>query len=323
MPFNLNVPKMNTDSEHKPLYGESGLPAGSLEPGYTEKPTSAPTDDSAEIGRALEEAGFLPEMQRNKLFAEYYRKVATGPGTDWDPYRRARFTLQVMNRAGCIEWPVKPPATAVSTPDSNPERSAAEINELLDRELSRPRFSRPFTYPPESPELFDDYNVLTKSELKDNLIVMLSILGLVILTGIGVYFAILYSRPAIGAAAGGGAVVVGMAVASRLGRMWHNRFTKTYSWVRILVCAALLFTKVAWNAASSAYSQFTDLFGDIVSGRIFGLILCLILTVMTIVTHLKLNRTYSPSAGKTLGWVEALCLTFAVGAFLFSATAGK
>lgn len=35
-------------------------------------------------------------MQHNDLFKEYYRKVATGPGIDWKPYRRARFTLQVM-----------------------------------------------------------------------------------------------------------------------------------------------------------------------------------------------------------------------------------
>ena len=314
---------MNTDSDHTPLYGESGLPAGSLESCYVENTPPAMTDDNAEIGRALEESGFLPEMQHNDLFKEYYRKVATGPGIDWKPYRRARFTLQAMNRQGCIEWPVQPPATAIATPDSNPEKSVAAMNELLDRELSRPRFSRPLIDSSQSPELFADYKVLSKSEIKDNLIVMLAVIGLVIVTGIGVYFAILYSRPAIGAAAGAGAVAVGIAVATRMGRLWHNRFTKTYSLVRMLVCAAILFSKVAWNAASSAYSQFIDLFGEILSGRIFGLVLCLILTAMTIITNLKLNRTYSPSAGKTLGWVEALCLTFAVGAFLFSATAGK
>lgn len=314
---------MNTDSDHTPLYGESGLPAGSLESCYVENTPPAMTDDNTEIGRALEESGFLPEMQHNDLFKEYYRKVTTGPGIDWKPYRRARFTLQAMNRQGCIEWPVQPPATAIATPDSNPEKSVAAMNELLDRELSRPRFSRPIIDSSQSPELFADYKVLSKSEIKDNLIVMLAVIGLVIVTGIGVYFAILYSRPAIGAAAGGGAVAVGIAVATRMGRLWHNRFTKTYLLVRMLVCAAILFSKVAWNAASSAYSQFIDLFGEILSGRIFGLVLCLILTVMTIITNLKLNRTYSPSAGKTLGWVEALCLTFAVGAFLFSATAGK
>lgn len=314
---------MNTDSDHTPLYGESGLPAGSLESCYVENTPPAMTDDNTEIGRALEESGFLPEMQHNDLFKEYYRKVATGPGVDWKPYRRARFTLQAMNRQGCIEWPVQPPATAIATPDSNSEKSVAAMNELLDRELARPRFSRPLIDSSQSPELFADYKVLSKSEIKDNLIVMLAVIGLVIVTGIGVYFAILYSRPAIGAAAGGGAVAVGIAVATRMGRLWHNRFTKTYSLVRMLVCAAILFSKVAWNAASSAYSQFIDLFGEILSGRIFGLVLCLILIVMTIITNLKLNRTYSPSAGKTLGWVEALCLTFAVGAFLFSATAGK
>lgn len=312
---------MNNEPDHKHLYGESGLPPGSLEQDYSEMPT--PADDGVEIGRALEEVGFKPEMQHNDLFREYYRKVTTGPGANWDPYRRARFTLQTMNRAGCIEWPVKPAQTPVAGPDKQPEKSAAEIEKLLDRELSRPRFSRPFTNLPASTELFEDYKVLTKSEIKDNLIVMLSVLGLVIVTGIGVYFAVRYNKPAIGASAGGGVVVIGMAVASRLGRLWHNRFSRTYSWIRILVCMALLFTKVAWNAASSAYSQFVGLFGDCVSGRVFGLCLCLVLTAMTIITHLKLNRTYDPSAGKTLGWVEALCLTFAVGAFLFSATVGK
>lgn len=309
--------------EHNHLYGESGLDAESLEPDYSGATASEASDDSAEIGCALEEAGFDPVMQHNDLFLEYYRRVATGPGVDWDAYRRARFTLQTMNRAGCIEWPVKTPDTALSKPDGHPEKTAAAINELLDRELSKPRFSRPYAGASEPAELFDDYRVLSKSEIRDNLIVALSVAGLVAVTGVGVYFAVRYREPAIGATAGGGAIAVGVAVASRLARMWHSRFSKPYSWARILGCLALLFTKTAWNAASSAYSQFAALFGDIVSGRIFGLCLCLALTAMAVITHVKLNRTYTPSAGKTLGWIEALCLTFAIGAFLFSATAGK
>lgn len=311
------------EPDHNHLYGESGLPAGSLDPDYEEETPTVSSDDNIEIGRALEESGFMPEMQRNDLFKEYYMKVATGPGINWDAYRRARFTLQIMNKAGCIEWPVKPPPSATGLPDKHPEKTATEINRLLDRELSRPQFSRPFTAPTESSELFEDYKVLTKSEIRDNLIVILSVLGIVILTGIGVFFAVRYRQPAIGATAGGGALAVGMAVASRLGRRWHNRFSKTYIWTRLSVCLTIIFTKGAWNAASSAYSQFIELFGNITSARIFGLTLCLLLSLMTILTHLKLNRTYNPSSGKTLGWVEALCLTFAVGAFLFSATAGK
>lgn len=286
-----------TDSERHTHFGESGLTHEDFEE-FIVKPECA-DDVQTTIIAAVMKLGFEPDITQSALFRKYYRMVSDGPGKTWTPARRAAFALQTMNRMGVIEWPKSAggpkdePAHEVRPPAPAPQEDGAKV-------------------------LFG-YRRLSPSEIKDNLTVAAAVLGVVLLAAGGVVLGVVLGSPGTAAGTGGIAVAAFCAVAARLGRRWHTRFTRRYNIARLLVCLALLFSGAAWLAAKDTWSALSSSLGAEIPICTFGLSLFGLMTLMAVGAHIKLCRTDDPRTAKTLGWIEALSVVFAIGSFLFIA----
>lgn len=297
------------DSENYTYFGESGLQEEDFEE-FIEKAKLA-DDDQEIINTSVIDLGFDTDITQSALFRKYYQMVSQGPGKDWNPERRVAFALQTMNRMGVIEWPDRPAARR------SEESSSSALNEknAPEHEIQTPSHAQQETY---TKEIFG-YQRLTSSEIKDNLVVASAVLGVVLLAAIGITAGVAFGSPATGAGIGGIAVAAFCAVAARLGRLWHSRFTRRYRIVRLLVCLVLLFSGTAWFTAKDAWSTLSRISGIEMSIRSFGLCLFGLMMIMAVGAHIKLCHTDDPRTAKTLGWIEALSMVFAIGSFLFIA----
>lgn len=292
------------DKERQESFGESGLRKEDIED-FIVYPDS---DTEQEIVGSVVGHGFKAELSRDALFREYYRMVSEGPGKDWSPERRADFALQTMHRMGVIEWPAKRPLGSSEKAEHSEHSENSE-----NSESSKTPPAQDFTK-----ELFG-YRPLSRDEIKDNLIVVAGVAGIVLLAAVGVTVGVATGSVATGAGIGGASVAVFCAAASRLASHWHTRFTRKYRLVRLLVCLTLLFSGTAWLAAKETWKVLCTLAGTEISIPSFGLSLFGLMAVIGVASHIKLCRIYDPRTAKTLGWLEALAAVFAIGALLFVA----
>ncbi len=297
------------NSESQTYFGESGLQKEDFDE-FIVKPESK-DDNQKQISTSVVNLGFEPEITQSALFRKYYQMVSEGPGRDWNPERRVAFTLQTMNRMGVIEWPDRPATPGTDGSASN----ALKEKTVPAHEIQPPTHAQQEAY---TKDVFG-YQRLTKAEIKDNLIVASAVLGVVLLAAIGIAAGVAFGSPATGAGIGGIAVAAFCAVAARLGRLWHTRFTRRYRIVRLLICLALLFSGTAWFAAKNTWSIISSISGIGIPLRPFGLCLFGLLMVMAVAAHIKLCHTDDPRTARTLGWIEALSVVFAIGSFLFIA----
>ena len=308
--------------ENRGHYGESGLSSDCFDnDAYADDDSREETAIRLEIIRALMDTGFEPGMVDDRLFQEYLKKVADGPGAGWEPYRQARFTLQTMNRCGVIDWPVR---TAVDTRDDTEKTDVS--NQRDSQEKERPSETENEELAPHGNLTFElikdhfrDYRQLSVSEIKDNLIVCAGILGVVALAAAAVAIGVMLRSP--GAAAGGGAISVAalVAVTARLAGRYHHRFGLPYRMLRLLVCLALLFTKAAWVASRELWMLVYNTTQLAIPIPAFGVTVAIVLLLSAVWTHITLCRTSQPSKALFLGWLEGLELTFALGALMFGA----
>lgn len=289
------------DKDRQESFGESGLRKEDIEDFIVD----SDSDTEQEIVRSVVGHGFNAELSRDALFREYYRMVAEGPGKDWSPERRADFALQTMHRMGVIEWPAKRPF------GSSEKAEHSEHSENSESSKTPP--AQDFTK-----ELFG-YRPLSRDEIKDNLIVVAGVAGIVLLAAVGVAVGVSTGSVATGAGIGGASVAVFCAAASRLASHWHTRFTCKYRLVRLLVCLTLLFSGTAWLAAKETWKVLCSMTGTEISIPAFGLSLFGLMAVIGVASHIKLCRSYDPRTAKSLGWLEALAAVFAIGALLFVA----
>lgn len=310
---------MKDKEEHK-HYGESGLSPDffdDYEAECTEEKVS--WQNRQEIVRALTDAGFESTMEKNPLFREYLSKVAEGPGTGWEPYRQARFALQTMNRCGVIDRPVKNimgvPAEKQEAPKSD---TGSEIKDTTTGMASRPKRHKNVGFEIFK-DSFRDYHRLTLMEIKDNLIVVAGIFGVVLLAAASVAIGVALDKPAVGAGGGAISITAFIAVATRLAGKYHHRFGMPYRITRLVVCLALLFSKAAWAASRELWEWICSASGTDISPAGFGFSLSAILLMMAVWTHAALCRTDDPDRAGYLGWIEALAVTFALGALMFVA----
>lgn len=289
------------DKDRQESFGESGLRKEDIEDFIVD----SDSDTEQEIVRSVVGHGFNAELSRDALFREYYRMVAEGPGKDWSPERRADFALQTMHRMGVIEWPAKRPF------GSSEKAEHSEHSENSESSKTPP--AQDFTK-----ELFG-YRPLSRDEIKDNLIVVAGVGGIVLLAAVGVAVGVATGSVATGAGIGGASVAVFCAAASRLASHWHTRFTRKYRLVRLLVCLTLLFSGTAWLAAKETWKLLCSMTGTEISIPAFGLSLFGLMAVIGVASHIKLCRSYDPRTAKSLGWLEALAAVLAIGALLFVA----
>ena len=235
------------------------------------------------------DTGFEPGMVDDRLFQEYLKKVADGPGAGWEPYRQARFTLQTMNRCGVIDWPVR---TAVDTRDDTEKTDVS--NQRDSQEKERPSETENEELAPHGNLTFElikdhfrDNRQLSVSEIKDNLIVCAGILGVVALAAAAVAIGVMLRSP--GAAAGGGAIP---------GPPVH---------------------KAAWVASRELWMLVYNTTQLAIPIPAFGVTVAIVLLLSAVWTHITLCRTSQPSKALFLGWLEGLELTFALGALMFGA----
>lgn len=309
------------DDSHR-LYGESGLSPDCFdEDASPDDDFHKETDTRLEIIRAVMDAGFEPGMADDRLFKEYFDKVAKGPGSGWEPYRQARFALQTMGRCGVIDWPVK------KGEDNRGRRETSDISKPAAERESAPRATTEESELPPHGNLtfelikdyFRDYHQLSVDEIKDNLIVVGGILGVVLLAAASVALGVALSSPAVGAGGGAISVATFVAVTARLAGRYHHRFGLPYRMLRLLICLALLFTKAAWVASRELWMLVYDTTHIAFPIPAFGLTVAIILLLSSVWTHITLCRTSMPSKALFLGWLEALEVTFALGALMFGA----
>lgn len=309
---------MKDKEEHK-HYGESGLSPDffdDYEAECTEEKVS--WQNRQEIVRALTDAGFESTMEKNPLFREYLSKVAEGPGTGWEPYRQARFALQTMNRCGVIDWPKNDRAVPAETPKTAKTDHESEKKEPAPATMVRQRRRSNIGFEIFK-DYFRDYHRLTLMEIKDNLIVVAGIFGVVLLAAASVAIGVALDKPAVGAGGGAISITAFIAVATRLAGKYHHRFGMPYRITRLVVCLALLFSKAAWAASRELWEWICSASGTYISPAGFGVSLSAILLMMAVWTHAALCRTDDPDRAGYLGWIEALAVTFAIGALMFVA----
>ena len=302
------------DKERQESFGESGLRKEDIED-FIVYPDS---DTEQEIVGSVVGHGFKAELSRDALFREYYRMVSEGPGRCWTPAHRASFALQTMHRMGVIEWPEK---SLYGRAERAKRSRSSEGPEHTEKSESSENFAPPRREPPAqdcTKELFG-YRPLSRDEIKDNLIVVAGVAGIVLLAAVGVTVDVATGSVATDAGIGGASVAVFCAAASRLASHWHTRFTRKYRLVRLLVCLTLLFSGTAWLAAKETWKVLCTLAGTEISIPSFGLSLFGLMAVIGVASHIKLCRIYDPRTAKTLGWLEALAAVFAIGALLFVA----
>lgn len=307
-------------------YGESGLSADCFDEDYSpDNDSCMAADTRMEIIRAILDAGFEPGMVDDRQFREYFDRVAKGPGSGWDPYRQARFALQTMNRCGVIDRPQRngkdnrkdnrkeeahPDISGPAAGEKQSHRSESEVRERpphgnLTLELLK--------------DYFSDYHRLSADEIKDNLIVVGGILAIVALAAVSVAVGVALSSPAVGAGGGAISVAAFVAVASRLAGRYHHRFGLPYRILRLVICLALLFTRASWVATRELWMLVYETTRLAFPIPAFGVTVAVILLLSSVWTHITLCRTSLPSKALFLGWLEALEVTFALGALMFGA----
>lgn len=260
------------------------------------------------IAQALMECGQNPDMLQNPIFIKYYNQVAEGPGREWPIERRVGFVIQTMNRMGALEIGTESQHISGNLPN----RQRPDISEPTQANCN-----------PREPKQEDlaifGYHHLDKQEIIDNLIIVGGVLVITILAVSVTYLCIILNVPK--ASAGIGTISLAAIIASvvRLARKWHQRFTFKYRMVRLIVCMALLFSTAAWHVAKSAWQFACYLTNSNISIPKFGVSMFGLLSVISLLSRIKLCRVYDPRHARFLGWIEALALTFAIGAFLFCA----
>ncbi len=294
------------DKDRQESFGESGLRKEDVEDFIVN--SARDTDAERDIVAAVEGHGFNAELSRDALFREYYRMVAEGPGKYWTPAHRASFTLQTMHRMGVIEWP---PNSLYGRAEKAARSAHSAHSESSEHSKTPPAQDC-------TKELFG-YRPLSRDEIKDNLIVVAGVGGIVLLAAVGVAVGVATGSVATGAGIGGASVAVFCAAASRLASHWHTRFTRKYRLARLLGCLTLLFSGTAWLAAKETWKLLCSMTGTEISIPAFGLSLFGLMAVIGVASHIKLCRSYDPRTAKSLGWLEALAAVFAIGALLFVA----
>ncbi len=302
------------EKEMRECFGESGLQQEDLEDFIVNPGAHADADAEQEIVTTVERQGYNPELSRDALFRKYYLMVSEGPGKDWSPSRRTAFALQTMNRVGVIDWPSKISSASSSEISKRPEDSESLESVAYDAPL---RVEAPAEQD-YTKELFG-YRRLSRDEIKDNLIVVAGVAGLVLIAAAGVGVGVATGSPAVGAGIGATSVAAFCAVASRLASRWHTRFTRKYLLVRLLVCLTQLFSGTAWLSAKETWKAICSMTGEVIPAAPFGLCLFGLMTFTALASHIKLCRTDNPRTAKSLGWLEAQATVFALGALLFIA----
>lgn len=272
------------------------------------EPVSAVTcvEDEAAIARAISDCGQNSDMLHNPVFIQCYNQIAQGPGLDWPIERRVRFAIQTMNRMGALEIN---PESQHATP-SHPDRQLPNIPE---HPLSN-------GVPRESEQ--DDlaifgYHHLDRHEIIGNLIIVGGVLGMTILAALATYLCITFNLPKVSAGVGTISLAAVIASVVRLAQKWHHRFTFRYRMIRLVACMTLIFSTAAWHVAKGAWQLICYIADTDISIITFGMSMFGLLSIISLLSHLKLCHTYDPRRARILGWVEALALTFAIGAFLF------
>lgn len=305
------------------VYGASGLTDEDLEfflssheearniPNPAASPKEAESavtcvDDDTVIAQAISDCGQNFDMLHNPVFIQSYNQIAQGPGRGWPIERRVRFAIQTMNRMGALEIN---PKSQNATP-SHPNKPLPNIPEhpLLN---GIPRESE------QNDLAIFGYHHLDRHEIIDNLIIVGGVLGMTILAALATYLCITFNVP--NAAAGVGTISLVAVIASvvRLAQKWHQRFTFRYRMMRLVACLALLFSTAAWHIAKSAWQLVCFIANADINIITFGMSMFGLLSIISLLSHLKLCHTYDPRGARILGWVEALAFTFAIGAFLF------
>lgn len=259
-------------------------------------------DNSIEIAKVLAECGLDSDVLQNPIFVKSYNRVATGPGRNWAPERRTKFTLQTMNRMGASD--------RVHT--ESPNLSVPDVQEPTVEEPSRGNN-------PADDLAFWGYHYLDRNEIIGNLTILGGILIIVLLAAGATYLCVSFNFSKGSAVAGTISLAAISAAVIRLAGKWHQRFPFRYRMVRLVVCMALLFSTAAWWAVKSVWLMACYVSDTTINILPFGLSLFGVLSIVSLVSHLKLCYTYEPRRARLLGWIEALALTFAIGAFLFCA----
>ncbi|MGN0228853.1 MAG: hypothetical protein ACI4BH_03490 [Muribaculaceae bacterium] len=304
--------------EEEKVYGESGLTDDDLErvvdcrsECQTSAMPDAPRQDSNEaklpddptkVAQALADCGLDAALIWDKIFIDIYNQVVQGPGREWAPYRRARFTLETMNRMGALG--------VVMPAKSHP---AAPVIAEKKRDTPLPKNT-----PAEDIAIFG-YHHLDRSEIMDNLAIVGGVLGITLLAAVAVYLCITFGSTAALTSTGTVSLAVIIAAVVRIAGRWHQRFPLRYRMTRLVVCLVLLLSTSAWWAAKGMWALACTLSGITIAIPTFGVSLFGVLAAISIGAHMKLYHTYNPSKAYILGWVEALALTFALGAFLLCA----
>ncbi|MGN1265921.1 MAG: hypothetical protein ACI4UL_08900 [Muribaculaceae bacterium] len=307
--------------EEEKVYGESGLTDDDMESmaDFRSETHVGPTpaasrhdqragaipDNLAEVAQALADSGVDAALIRDKIFIDVYNQVVQGPGRDWAAYRRARFTLQTMNRMGALGELI--PA------DPQPSAPAVPKEKEAEKPLPKPKNS-----PADEIAIFG-YHHLDRSEIMDNLAIVGGVLGITLLAAVAMYLCVTYGNAAAMASTGTISLATIIAAVVRIASRWHQRFPLRYRMMRLVVCLSLLFSTAAWWAAKGAWMLACAISDITIDIPTFGVSLFGVLAAISIAAHLKLCRTYNPTKARILGWVEVVALTFAMGAFLFCA----
>lgn len=263
-------------------------------------------DDNDEIVRALIDCGMDSDLLKNPIFIKCYNQVADGPGRSWTPYRRTKFSLQTMNRAGALDI-VKScrPNVSPNVPPKTERKSNVEYLSHNNKHYN-------------DLDVFG-YRHLDRSEILGNLAVVGGVLCIVLLAIGATYLAISFHRPTATAATTTISLTAIIAAVIRLAGKWNHRFPLRYRMTRLVVCMILLFSTAAWWTAKGAWLIACRIFETEIDEVSFGLSMFGVFVIISLVAHLKLCRTYEPGKARILGWIEVLTLTLAIGAFLFCA----
>lgn len=258
--------------------------------------------DDAAIAQAISDCGQNTDMLHNPVFIQIYNQIAQGPGRDWPVQRRVRFAIQTMNRMGALE--INPESQHVSVSYRDRQAPGFPEHPLPDgntRDSGQDELA-----------IFG-YHHLDGHEIIDNLIIVGGVLGMTILAALATYLCITFNMPKASAGVGTISLAAVIASAVRLARKWHQRFTFRYRIIRLVACIALLFSTAAWYVAKSAWQLVCYITNTDINVTTFGISMFGLLSIISLLSHIKLCHTYDPRRARILGWVEALALTFAIG----------